>query len=148
MTLGRIRNINITSSRTIFVRIMGRWQLIKVGFQPFLAWFTWTTNMPLRSEGPKEFVQIQPLCCQRQGDIQIQYILIYVFTANYMYISDISSLYPISRYSKYFKIDGTTSVHFGSFDCSATMACQQYSSSSGINSGCCWNKKGSLQSIY
>ena len=42
------------------------------------------------------------------------------------------------RYSKHFKIDGTTNVHFGSFDCSATMASQQYNNDgNNSNFGCC-----------
>lgn len=43
-----------------------------------------------------------------------------------------------TRYSKHFKIDGTTNVHFGSFDCSATMASQQYNNDgNNSNFGCC-----------
>jgi len=42
-----------------------------------------------------------------------------------------------TRYSKHFKIEGSKSVHYGSFDCSATMASQQYNSEKDSNSDCC-----------
>ncbi len=42
------------------------------------------------------------------------------------------------RFAKYFEIEGSKTTHFGSFDCSATMANLQYKSDSkGKSSSCC-----------
>ena len=42
------------------------------------------------------------------------------------------------RYAKHFKILGEKQVHFGAFDCAATMAVQQYGQKNSTNkSGCC-----------
>lgn len=42
-----------------------------------------------------------------------------------------------TRYGKHFKIEGNTSTHYGPFDCSATMAAQQYGKKSSDKSSCC-----------
>eukprot|EP00093_Oithona_nana_P010485 10485.XXX_98130_96869_1 [CDS] Oithona nana genome sequencing. len=43
-----------------------------------------------------------------------------------------------TRYKKHFKIVGDTSVHYGSFDCSQTMAAKQYETKNALaNDGCC-----------
>ena len=42
-----------------------------------------------------------------------------------------------TRYGAHFKILGDTSVHYGSFECSETMAAKQYGSKSTSDDGCC-----------
>ena len=47
-------------------------------------------------------------------------------------------LFHLKRYAKHFKILGEKQVHFGAFDCAATMAAQQYGQNNSTNkSGCC-----------
>jgi arsenite methyltransferase len=41
-----------------------------------------------------------------------------------------------TRFSPYFRVDGDTSVHFGVFDCSATMATKQYATTTPTSSCC------------
>ena len=43
----------------------------------------------------------------------------------------------VRRYGKHFKIEGNRSTHYGAFDCSATMAAQQYGEKSSDKSSCC-----------
>jgi hypothetical protein len=42
-----------------------------------------------------------------------------------------------TRLGEHFDVVGDTSVHFGPFDCSATMAHDQYADDAGASSGAC-----------
>ena len=48
-------------------------------------------------------------------------------------------LFHLKRYAKHFKILGEKQVHYGAFDCAATMAAQQYGGKNNSTdiSGCC-----------